>query len=292
MSSQRMPSLGNVLRLQLEYLFRIKFVLGMVMLLGIYLLIAYGFLGPQPVPLWLQRPGIAAMLPGMIALGGLAAVLTWFNEGPGNRRYHWSMPVARELHDLLRIVAGAVWLVLLIAVFLSIAWFLEAPITRRYWLSDAPWFWLALFVVPLLVYALATIAAVMSGKPLLWMGGAMLVSLILSTRTVERYAPPLAALGDALFSEEEPPSLGVALSGVILLAPWEDGRARYRVYRATADSVIGASPIRVTFDEQFMRMQFRAKPPYTPKQWLFSLAVWFTVALLAIALALRARPNV
>lgn len=291
MSMQRMPSVGTVLWLQLEYLVRVKFVIGIAMLLGIYLLIAYGFLATQLVPPWLRRPSIAAMLPGMIALGGLAAVLTWSNEGPGNRRYHWSLPVARELHDLLRVIAGALWLVMLIAAFATIAWFLEAPIHRSYWLNDAPLFWLAMFLVPLLVYALATVPALLSGKPLLWIFGTMLVSLLLATRTVEKYAPPLATLGDALFSEKEPRSLGVALSGIILLAPWEDGRERYRVYRATADSVLATSPFREA-NEHSMREQLRGTPPYTPRQWLTALGVWYTIGLLGIALSLRARPNV
>ena len=46
----------------------------------------------------------------LVLLVGFAWALTlWSDEGPGDRAYHWSLPVERPVHDLTRLGVGAVW---------------------------------------------------------------------------------------------------------------------------------------------------------------------------------------
>jgi hypothetical protein len=62
----------------------------------------------------LPKPnGMTAVYPSIIA-GIIAAsawpLITWNGEAPSRRAYHWSLPVARLPHDLARVAAGALYL--------------------------------------------------------------------------------------------------------------------------------------------------------------------------------------
>ena len=48
------------------------------------------------------------------------AASIWHGESPSQRGYHWAMPVDRTLHDLLRVVAGAIWLTVVLLALLVI----------------------------------------------------------------------------------------------------------------------------------------------------------------------------
>ena len=296
MNTTRMPDLRTVGLLQLKLLFQMKYAIGLTLILVWGVLGLHLFSDPMVDAPWMTVPVLIPLHVTIVFLGGVAAVLVWHNEAPQNRRYHWSMPVRRELHDIMRIVAGAFWLIVAIAIYAALAWFMEEPQVREHWLANATYFWLSIFITPLLMYLLATIAALMAGRPMLWLGGILSAIAILSLPVMEEYLP--AAVTDvrsALFSEKYPPSLGVALAGGYLAAPWHDGERVYQVYAATREETFAR--LRLSAEarantEMNMAAIRKQRPDVLPSQWLLSIGLWFVVAFLGLAFALRRRPDI
>ena len=296
MTTQRMPTFHTVALLQLQLLYQMKYAIGLTLILVWGVVGLHVFSDPMPSVPWTSVPVLIPLHVTIVFLGGVAAVLVWHNEAPQNRRYHWAMPVKRELHDILRIVAGAFWLMVAIGIYATLAWFLEDPAIRERWLSNAPFFWLSIFITPLLMYLLASIAALMAGRPLMWLGGIIAVIAMLSLPVAEEYLPsPVIDMRTALFSEKYPPSLGVALAGGYLAAPWHDGERMYEIYKATKDETFAR--LRLSAEarantEMNMSALRRQKPDVQPSEWLLSIGLWFVVALLGLAIALRRRPDI
>jgi hypothetical protein len=97
------------------------------------------------------------------------AISVWYREGPARREYHWAMPVDRTQHDLLRVLAGAIWLVGVLVGLLLID-FAIAPLLGRSTTGLEP---LAMVLTgfitgPLTVYLLCSAAALRSDHPGRW----------------------------------------------------------------------------------------------------------------------------
>jgi hypothetical protein len=295
MSAERLPRAADVIRVQLRLLVGTKYVATVIVLPLIGLAALHTFNPIEDAPPWMVRPLVTLAFAGLVFTGGLAAVMAWFGESPRTRRYHWSMPVPRELHDSLRIIAGAVWLVAAIAVFGVIAWFAEDEVLREQWLSRAPAFWASMFLVPLLSYALVTIAALMTGRPLLWMSAALIGIMALGSDTVERRVPALANVYLSVFGADHAGGLGAALSGGQSSGPWNSGIEQQRVYDATAKEFFASRGMAGTPLESsrigLPRQPFESTP-LRVSQWLISVGVWFVVAVIAMAFALGRRPDV
>ena len=295
MNTQRMPDLRTVAMMQLKFLFQMKYAVGLAMILVWGVVGMKLFAGEMPGPPGVTLPLLIPLHVTIVFLGGLAGVLAWMNEAPQNRRYHWAMPVKREVHDILRIAAGAVWLLVALAMYSALAWILEEPVVRERWLSDAPIFWLSIFLTPLLTYLLTSIAALMAGRPLLWLGGIITVVALSSLPGTDEYLPVVADMRNALVSEKYPPSLGAALAGGYLAAPWNDGEKLYQAYLAGRDEafrshgISGRARAEADAQMQYLRKQ---KPDVQPSEWLLSIGLWFVVALLGLAFALKRRPDV
>jgi hypothetical protein len=299
MSTQRMPSMRAVAREQLSLLIGTKYVTGLFCLMLLYVISLFALIPNDLLP-W-QGPRLSFFYVILIFLGGLAGGVVWFGEAPRNRRYHWSMPVRRELHDLARIAAGAVWLMMLIAIFCLLYWFGEGSMMREQWLNRAPLFWLAQFLVPLLAYLLVCIPCIMLGRPIFVILIALALPLLLSLKPVRQNAPFLFDVGDVLFNYREPLSLTAALSGGEQSAPWHQPDDIRRVYRATEKDWFAKSEASANVKRQWdiymdpsgnAGLRGRAGRPINSNQWLLSLTAWYTLALLGIALALRRRPDV
>lgn len=124
----------------------------------------------------------------------------WSGEGPGERAYHWSLPVARSVHDLTRVgVGGACYLgvvslglgVGLLAV--AVGWGRATPVTGVRVPAAA-----ALALV--LAYLTGTVPALSSAHPYRWVlgtyvGGALALSL---SEVLARRQPSLARLHETL----------------------------------------------------------------------------------------------
>lgn len=135
--------------------------------LGVLAVLAAGV----AVMYWRMRIGAPAMLyetfaglaDGMAALVAvLLALLAWTDEGPSRRVYHWTMPVPRWLHGLLRVGAGAAWCALVMIPGVIIA-LLGGLVTVGQVAAAS--------VGVLLVYLLTSIAAVASNHPDRWVIG-------------------------------------------------------------------------------------------------------------------------
>ena len=294
MSAERMPRAADVMRMQLRLLIPTKYVAAVVVQPLLWLVALNIFNPIEDAPPWMVGPLVAFAFTGLIFTGGVAAMLAWLGESPRTRRYHWSMPVPRELHDTLRIAAGALWLVAALAIFCVFAWFLEDGILREQWLSRAPAFWASVFLVPLLCYSLVTIVALLAGKPLMWLAAVLIGIMALGSDTVERRVPAVANVYLSVFGADHAGGLGAALSGGLLSAPWSREIEKKRVYNATAKEFYAHQGVAVPSAPISgpLPVQPFESPRLTVSEWIVSVGVWFAFSVIAIAFALRRRPDV
>lgn len=101
------------------------------------------------------------------------ALALWSDEGPGDRAYHWSLPVERPVHDLTRVGAGA-------AIFLGtgaaavLLWTLPVTAVTG---AITPGPARALFLIGLVLllgYLLGAVPALLSDHPARWTIGTVL----------------------------------------------------------------------------------------------------------------------
>lgn len=112
-------------------------------------------------------------------------VVFWKPHPFGKRDYIWSLPVDRPAHDLWRVVAGAIHLVLaflLVALIGGGFGYLEGiPLfpQRSPLAPPLNWpFWLSFFGVPVAIYLAASIAALATRFPIPWTYGAFALFLV------------------------------------------------------------------------------------------------------------------
>jgi hypothetical protein len=110
---------------------------------------------------------VAFQLLCLVGAGWAATV--WHNEGPSRRTYHWAMPVRRDEHDLLRVLAGAGVLLAGLSVLAAITTLMAlaggyGPQLARL----APGVWLSYFAGPLIAYLLVSALAVATDHPIRW----------------------------------------------------------------------------------------------------------------------------
>lgn len=117
--------------------------------------------------------GLSGVYPLFLIGAALWAVSIWYREGPSHRGYHWTLPVDRRLHDVLRVFAGAAWLTGFLAVPVLVG------MAVYYIAGDPPasgpipaWIWLTHLTGPLTLYLLCSTASLRSDHPGLWIFGA------------------------------------------------------------------------------------------------------------------------
>jgi hypothetical protein len=103
----------------------------------------------------LLRTSTMAFLP--LPAAGIWSMLVWWREGPDRRSYHWSLPISRPIHDLMRVLAGAVILLGCYAVLAFAGW-LAAHAQGNFDHLAALWpqSWASYFVGPTIVYLLVS----------------------------------------------------------------------------------------------------------------------------------------
>jgi hypothetical protein len=139
-------------------------------------------------------------------IGLLAPLAVWKGEGPSSRGYLWSLPVARERHQLVKVFAGWAWLMAGIAALLAwvglqvlvtggapgvneMRYVLADPagagairdgvvdpaaLVRVHWTTPA-WQWVIPFVAPTVMYLLGSIAALLADHPWRWIAAPILL---------------------------------------------------------------------------------------------------------------------
>jgi hypothetical protein len=112
-----------------------------------------------------------------VVIAALIPFGIWQDEDPTRRTYHWSMPVARHTHTLLKVFAGWTWAMALtagllgciVAVTIIVERMTRVP--QRYGASLAWWVWLTPFAAATIAYALVSAAVVGSRRPFIWIVG-------------------------------------------------------------------------------------------------------------------------
>lgn len=297
------PSLATVWKQQFRVLLRNKFVVGMYLIPTMFFfltnktwsVVVSGRSVELPIP-WLYPPSMVQAYYAFFLVAAAAAAMVWLGEGPDRRRFHWSMPVKRETHDLIRILVGAAWLLFVIADFVLFYYLREPAVMREQWLSHAPTFFVGIFAAPLLAYLLCCVIAQMVERPWLWIFLSIVLMGIAQSQSLERAAPQVGKLGKALFSSERSLSLGSALNGGEQGAPWHVTSERMRVFKETRVETFAraqAEGLNVGSIDNLSIGGFGSYGPARPLSvWLKPLLLWYAIAIAALMAALRHRPNV
>jgi hypothetical protein len=100
----------------------------------------------------------------------------WRSEDPARRTYHWSMPVARGPHTVVKLLSGWAWMMIASAVYLLFIIILATVVptitgeANRLGNASA-WEWVVAFTAPTLAYLLTSIAVIGSNHAWRWIGG-------------------------------------------------------------------------------------------------------------------------
>ena len=121
-----------------------------------------------PTVMWPDR----ALLPvAPLLLATMAwPLMVWQGQGPTQRNYHRALPVDQVTHDLLKVAAGAVWLLLTIAFTLLV---LTAIAVALPWPAPATNVAMTLnaFTGALIIYLLVSAIPILTDRPLEWLLG-------------------------------------------------------------------------------------------------------------------------
>lgn len=145
----------------------------------------------------------------LIVIGPVWAIAVFYNEGPSQRLYHWSLPVGRLQHTAARLAAGVVWMWILFGVLIgagAVMGAMDGDLWQFGEIKAAGW--VNFFTGPLLGYLAVSVLTVASDYPLRWSFGIMFgFPLLMSTlqawlgldEVVETLLKPLGSLDWGLF---------------------------------------------------------------------------------------------
>lgn len=124
------------------------------------------------------RYGSSGAIP-MFLIGLLAPFGVWRSEDPARRSYHWSMPVARGRHTVMKLLSGWVWLMLATILYLlfmiGISHLVSVITGQGEWQhSAAGWEWIVAFTAPTIGYLMTSVPVVGSNYPWRWIGGVVI----------------------------------------------------------------------------------------------------------------------
>lgn len=121
--------------------------------------------------------GPAATIP-MTLVALLIPFGVWRASDRERRAYDWSMPVAQSTHTIIRMLAGWLWLMLGVAVYLVVLIGIEVVMVHIAggWLTNSipAWQWLVPFTAVSLAYLLTSIPIIGSEHPWRWIGGILI----------------------------------------------------------------------------------------------------------------------
>lgn len=93
--------------------------------------------------------------------------LAWKDEGPSDRAYHWTLPVDRSTHQLLRLAAGWVLLVGVLAVGIAGGW-AAGGVAQGGMAAGDPAVLTAVLPSATVLYLVGGLFALVTDRPLLW----------------------------------------------------------------------------------------------------------------------------
>jgi hypothetical protein len=232
----------------------------------------------------------------VLALVAVVAPLAiWKGEGPSNRQYLWSLPLARGPLTLVRVLSGWAWLMLVVAALLVwvtvLAWItggglgidevrlvlepgaaagtaavppagagggaVDPALLREIRWTTPGWLWLVPFVAPTVTYLLATIAVLRSDHPWIWLVAPLLLFMLIEVA---------AELSNAWGLIEQ---LGLFVEGP------------YGLEALVTGSNESARRIATTAGDQVLVWRNLAEL----RQWLATVTIWGVPALAGVLLA-------
>ncbi len=103
----------------------------------------------------------------------------WRSEDPSRRAYHWSMPVMRGPHTIMKLLAGWAWLMIATVAYLlfviTVAHVVSMITGQPTWQDRTPvWEWIVAFTAPTLAYLLTSTPVIGSDHPWRWIGGILI----------------------------------------------------------------------------------------------------------------------
>ena len=305
MSERRLPGLGTVFVAQFVHLMKSWYVPTVLVmpLLGLwwtYRNLRPSYMDDQP---WFRYPVLASATGYLLFVGLLAGVIVWLSESPSRRRYHWSLPIRREVHDLSRVTAGACWLFLAGCLFIAIGYLVEPQANVQNYLRYTRSYWIVSLLVMLLVYFMASIASLLWDKALFWVALIVVGGTMIDTPWMRRDLPFVLELRRTITAYDEPLTLGRAMIGPESSSPWRDKNHRLRVFNATNSAyykrVLGAGAppgfIRQRRADDLARLQRMRGPDWYDRQrgaWGPAITLWYVLTFCGVFLAVRRRPNV
>lgn len=135
-----------------------------------------------------SRPDVVFGPAGTIPITLVGFVLpfsVWRSEDPARRSYHWSMPVARVPHTLMKTVAGWLWLMAAVVVYLLFIVVLGQVVAHIGGYAGSQhhvpaWQWIIPFTSATIAYLLGSTAIIASDHPWRWIMGVVVAYAIIS----------------------------------------------------------------------------------------------------------------
>src|SRR5665213_335684 len=127
--------------------------------------------------------GAAGAVP-IFAMAFLIPFGVWRSEDPSRRAYHWTMPVARGPHTIVKFLCGWAWLMIATSVYLIFVVGLAVGISLitgdpNRVAAGAGWEWILAFTATTLGYLLTSIPVIGSDHAWRWIGGLFLAFWVL-----------------------------------------------------------------------------------------------------------------
>lgn len=215
------------------------------------------------------------------------AGIVWKAHPFGKRDYTWSLPVDRPSHDLWRVVAGAVHLLIVILVVAAVG-VVFSIMEGIPLFPDGSWpFWLAFFGFPLALYLAASIPVVASPHAGIWILGALAFMPVLGLAADLLDSSTLEGILRSVFTGDAPGSDSMALYPTVTY-----GRASGTVawIRAFAETH-AVSEVQLSMGPGFrlVATPSELRDFTSHSTWLLACALWMTPILGGIWLAARRR---
>ena len=173
--------------------------------------------------------------------------VTWREEAPSGRAYHWTLPVDRSAHQLLRAAAGWLHLTAGLAAGLLAAWALGA-VLQGGMAAGRPGVLLGLFPSVTIFYLLGTVATIATEHPLVWIfvaylavGLAQSVAAGLDAVWLERVVAEVFTTGPLSLGAAASGPHGIDLGSSTDLVRWRPWRAVPLWIAVSAALAVGAS---------------------------------------------------
>jgi hypothetical protein len=137
-----------------------------------------GLLAGLPIVFIVNQPaGVSDRDAALPILGHLCTAcvwpfFVWIGELPRQRGYHRNLPVNHVTHDLIKVIAGACWLMLGVALVLTAQLLMLIAAGYRSWVWGlSPAALLNFFTGSLIIYLFFSLIPILTNKPIEWLIG-------------------------------------------------------------------------------------------------------------------------